>query len=174
MVRICRKRIRSFSCCSAEPGLGSGAALVGCGLWGIRSGGRAESGGRGGRVLDSGKRSGAVCGSGVGEGELSDAACGDGADSSAPGCASWAPAAGPSRPPPTQRQKDGTATNQEIRQRTSTCLCLAFLTNIWSKWSGRRDSNPRPLEPHSSALPSCATARQSRGARCVVGKAFSR
>ena len=27
------------------------------------------------------------------------------------------------------------------------------------KWSGRRDSNPRPLEPHSSALPSCATAR---------------
>src|SRR5437762_527570 len=25
--------------------------------------------------------------------------------------------------------------------------------------SGRRDSNPRPLEPHSSALPSCATAR---------------
>ncbi len=27
------------------------------------------------------------------------------------------------------------------------------------KWSGRRDLNPRPLEPHSSALPSCATAR---------------
>jgi hypothetical protein len=25
--------------------------------------------------------------------------------------------------------------------------------------SGWRDSNPRPLEPHSSALPSCATAR---------------
>jgi hypothetical protein len=25
--------------------------------------------------------------------------------------------------------------------------------------SGRRDLNPRPLEPHSSALPSCATAR---------------
>ena len=29
-----------------------------------------------------------------------------------------------------------------------------------SKKSGRRDSNPRPLEPHSSALPSCATARR--------------
>jgi hypothetical protein len=28
--------------------------------------------------------------------------------------------------------------------------------------SGRRDSNPRPLEPHSSALPSCATARLTR------------
>ena len=27
------------------------------------------------------------------------------------------------------------------------------------RWSGRRDSNPGPLEPHSSALPSCATAR---------------
>jgi hypothetical protein len=27
--------------------------------------------------------------------------------------------------------------------------------------SGRRDLNPRPLEPHSSALPSCATARWS-------------
>src|SRR5438876_5941620 len=31
-----------------------------------------------------------------------------------------------------------------------------------SKESGRRDLNPRPLEPHSSALPSCATARLSR------------
>jgi hypothetical protein len=29
--------------------------------------------------------------------------------------------------------------------------------------SGRRDSNPRPLEPHSSALPSCATARFLEG-----------
>src|SRR3954464_4490210 len=28
--------------------------------------------------------------------------------------------------------------------------------------SGRRDSNPGPLEPHSSALPSCATARFRR------------
>src|ERR1700741_1867033 len=31
--------------------------------------------------------------------------------------------------------------------------------NLSSSLSGRRDSNPRPLEPHSSALPSCATAR---------------
>src|SRR5438034_5040665 len=28
--------------------------------------------------------------------------------------------------------------------------------------SGRRDLNPRPLEPHSSALPNCATARRSK------------
>src|SRR5436305_3117822 len=28
-------------------------------------------------------------------------------------------------------------------------------------FSGRRDLNPRPLEPHSSALPSCATARSN-------------
>src|SRR5207249_3286450 len=26
-------------------------------------------------------------------------------------------------------------------------------------WSGREDSNLRPLEPHSSALPDCATPR---------------
>ena len=26
-------------------------------------------------------------------------------------------------------------------------------------WSGRLDSNQRPLEPHSSALPNCATPR---------------
>ena len=31
--------------------------------------------------------------------------------------------------------------------------------NLHPFFSGRRDSNPRPLEPHSSALPSCATAR---------------
>ena len=30
-------------------------------------------------------------------------------------------------------------------------------------WSGRRDLNPRPLDPQSSALPDCATAR--RGAK---------
>jgi hypothetical protein len=35
-------------------------------------------------------------------------------------------------------------------------------TSYPEKWSGRRDSNPRPLEPHSSALPSCATARRQR------------
>src|ERR1017187_978480 len=27
------------------------------------------------------------------------------------------------------------------------------------KWSGRRDSNSRPLAPHASALPGCATSR---------------
>src|SRR5436309_6159916 len=38
---------------------------------------------------------------------------------------------------------------------------LCFIrVNPWLKnFSGRRDLNPRPLEPHSSALPSCATAR---------------
>ena len=28
------------------------------------------------------------------------------------------------------------------------------------KWSGWRDSNPRPLDPQSSALPGCATSRR--------------
>jgi hypothetical protein len=35
-------------------------------------------------------------------------------------------------------------------------------------FSGRRDSNPRPLEPHSSALPSCATARSGTEAQKVA------
>jgi hypothetical protein len=39
------------------------------------------------------------------------------------------------------------------KDRTSSFLEPAALK------SGRRDLNPRPLEPHSSALPSCATAR---------------
>ena len=32
--------------------------------------------------------------------------------------------------------------------------------SLITRESGRLDSNQRPLEPHSSALPSCATARQ--------------
>ena len=31
---------------------------------------------------------------------------------------------------------------------------------MFSSWSGRLDLNQRPLEPHSSALPDCATPRQ--------------
>src|SRR5204862_7916573 len=30
-------------------------------------------------------------------------------------------------------------------------------------WSRRRDLNPRPLDPQSSALPNCATSRSRRG-----------
>ena len=30
-----------------------------------------------------------------------------------------------------------------------------------NRWSGRSDSNRRPLEPHSSALPGCATPRRA-------------
>jgi hypothetical protein len=41
---------------------------------------------------------------------------------------------------------------------------LSYTTDL--RISGRRDSNPRPLEPHSSALPSCATARLRRNRRC--------
>src|SRR5687768_7725472 len=33
-------------------------------------------------------------------------------------------------------------------------------------WSGREDSNLRPLEPHSSALPDCATPRPRDEAQC--------
>ena len=34
---------------------------------------------------------------------------------------------------------------------------IGNLLNLF--WSGRRDSNSRPLAPHASALPGCATPR---------------
>ena len=37
-----------------------------------------------------------------------------------------------------------------------------FLPIMGSKWSGRRDSNPRPPVPQTDALPDCATARPER------------
>ena len=34
-----------------------------------------------------------------------------------------------------------------------------LLLTIYARESGRRDLNPRPPEPHSGALPDCATSR---------------
>ena len=39
-----------------------------------------------------------------------------------------------------------------------------------TRWSGWRDSNPRPLDPQSSALPDCATARSANGRQSKQGK----
>ena len=36
---------------------------------------------------------------------------------------------------------------------------MAVTHSAISRWSGRRDSNPRPLRPERSALPDCATPR---------------
>src|SRR5579862_8912201 len=38
----------------------------------------------------------------------------------------------------------------------------------FEKLSGRRDLNPRPLDPQSSALPSCATSRNRPSATSVT------
>ncbi len=38
-------------------------------------------------------------------------------------------------------------------------------TALWQKWSGRLDSNQRPLRPERSALPSCATPRHDPASR---------
>ena len=38
-------------------------------------------------------------------------------------------------------------------------------------WSGRSDSNARPLEPHSSALPDCATPRPRNQSLAAAGRA---
>src|SRR5690349_24797676 len=37
---------------------------------------------------------------------------------------------------------------------------LGILFAHKQNWSGRRDLNPRPPEPHSGTLPGCATARR--------------
>src|SRR5512139_3365056 len=38
--------------------------------------------------------------------------------------------------------------------------CYPGVTLLLESWSGWRDSNPRPPEPHSGALPGCATSRR--------------
>ena len=40
-------------------------------------------------------------------------------------------------------------------------------------WSGRRDSNSRPLAPHASALPGCATPRENEIMPCSYKKSKS-
>ena len=50
------------------------------------------------------------------------------------------------------------------------CRTNAPKTN---RWSGRRDSNPRPLRPERSALPGCATPRHHSAApRERAGRVF--
>ncbi len=48
-----------------------------------------------------------------------------------------------------------------VQKRYTTEKGFRFLhLNPWNFWSGWEDLNLRPLEPHSSALPSCATSRR--------------
>ncbi len=42
------------------------------------------------------------------------------------------------------------------------CLAPLYFGPLCGPKSGRRDLNPRPPEPHSGALPGCATSRPSR------------
>ena len=44
----------------------------------------------------------------------------------------------------------------------------ASVSKVEASKSGRRDSNPRPPEPHSGALPGCATSRISRNDNRLV------
>jgi hypothetical protein len=58
-------------------------------------------------------------------------------------------------------------TNKAVNTSVSTIkkadIKAGFLKHyqVYKKWSGRRDSNPRQLPPQSSALPGCATPRKS-------------
>ena len=50
---------------------------------------------------------------------------------------------------------------------------LLLLRRTFVYWSGRQDSNLRPLPPHGSALPNCATPRREvRGYLGALRKAF--
>ena len=58
-------------------------------------------------------------------------------------------------PPTTYHTTDGSGSRQHQTKRASSS---SLLTHSFH-WSGRRDSNSRPLAPHASALPGCATPR---------------
>ena len=66
------------------------------------------------------------------------------------------------------------------RNRTKLLLpvhCSIDLASPFSRgriWSGRRDSNSRPLQPHCSALPGCATPRPSAAAGVDCSRELSR
>src|SRR5215468_3665267 len=53
-----------------------------------------------------------------------------------------------------------------LRPRTPHRLGLPA-AGVGEKWSGRLDLNQRPLAPHASALPGCATPRTARIVRRV-------
>jgi uncharacterized protein YcfJ len=62
-------------------------------------------------------------------------------------------------------QKNDTVTTTESRCKTVYDTKQKAQSEDWAfcliLWSGRRDSNSRPLAPHASALPGCATPRQA-------------
>ena len=55
--------------------------------------------------------------------------------------------------------------NDDFRDRCLTAWLHPTIAALFSenrRWSGRQDLNLRPLDPKSSALPSCATSRRCR------------
>jgi hypothetical protein len=66
---------------------------------------------------------------------------------------------GPRGPTESSTRSEATHRTQERRQEPPGDYLLAtYRLSIWSGW---RDSNSRPPEPHSGALPGCATSRFS-------------
>ena len=95
-------------------------------------------------------------------------------DASMPGCSAPHPGARRAkrwRPAPA-RQEHRPISSRRPTPRPS-CLGgakshpLRSATNQQVRWSERRDSNPRPLDPQSSALPGCATLRRLRRGRVL-------
>jgi len=90
--------------------------------------------------------------------------------------------ASPLKPPTYRSTTAGPAATRKPYARTGEIKCqdsvdtfMKLNTKGELRWpftmSGRRDSNPRPLDPQSSALPSCATSRSHRRNAPVAGTA---
>src|SRR5436189_3564056 len=47
-----------------------------------------------------------------------------------------------------------------VMQKRRTRAPATYAASVFTDWSGRLDSNLRPPEPHSGALPDCATPRR--------------
>ena len=60
---------------------------------------------------------------------------------------------------------DGPVINAKYAEKRATDYLRAYFDPTFvvarDVWSGRRDLNPRPPDPQSGALPSCATPRRS-------------
>ena len=77
------------------------------------------------------------------------------------------PSALPGYATPRQEQVTGyraQATGKKLSEAVFSIACNQF--PVASYWSGRPDSNWRPLAPQASALPGCATSRHDRLRLC--------
>src|SRR4051812_7117812 len=61
----------------------------------------------------------------------------------------------------------------EVMQKRRTGHGHTYAASDFTDWSGRLDSNQRPPEPHSGALPDCATPRGTRMTNASVAQSIN-